>query len=247
MTQLMFTPIDIFTTTPSRNERPYAGWTGLGFSVHSKNQYHLNSLELTVGIMGPAALAENTQDSVHALRDLPKAQGWENQLRNEVTLNLHYTHKHQWFEKKFAGELIELESYYQYGGDFGNMIISGHVGAYGRIGYNLPADFSAPRLHVTGYSQQLFGENRKSLGKVSVFGFFGFEGRLVLHDIFLDGNVFRSSLSVDRIPTVVDASFGLGTRLDNWTLSFTQTYRSAEYREQDKGQVFGSLALSRAF
>jgi hypothetical protein len=52
LTQLMFTPEDIATSTLIPDDRPYAGWLGLGFSLHAKTDSLLHSLELSVGVVG---------------------------------------------------------------------------------------------------------------------------------------------------------------------------------------------------
>gem|GEM_PF-3516538 len=71
---------------------------GVGFSLHAKSSTDLLSLELSLGIAGPASLAENTQDTTHGLRKIDKASGWDNQLDNEPTLNLSFRHNHRLFE-----------------------------------------------------------------------------------------------------------------------------------------------------
>src|SRR5690606_41716247 len=52
LTQLMFTPDDAASFTQPPGERRYAGWLGLGFSLHVKDDRILNSVEFTVGPTG---------------------------------------------------------------------------------------------------------------------------------------------------------------------------------------------------
>ena len=45
------------------------GWD-CGFSVHARDHRTLNSVEISLGTVGPHAFAEDTQDYIHDIRDL---------------------------------------------------------------------------------------------------------------------------------------------------------------------------------
>ena len=70
------------------------------------------------------------------------------------------------------------------------------------------------------------------------------EGRYVAHSIFLDGNTFRNSHSVDREPWVGDVQVGLVLTWGEVRLSFTNIFRSDEFAEQKTSTEFGSISLS---
>jgi hypothetical protein len=61
------------------------------------------------------------------------------------------------------------------------------------------------------------------------YGFVGLDHRLVAHNIFLDGTVFRDSPSVQRRPHVYDLSVGFSLRIDAFRLSLTRVRRSEEF------------------
>jgi len=247
LTQLMFTPQDIFSEELVPDQRPYAGWLGAGFSLHVKSESVLNSAEMSLGIAGPSALAENAQDFIHDLRDLEKANGWDNQIPNEFTVNFHFVQKRKLYDQDLIEGLLSLESFTQWGFDLGNLRTSAHLGGQVRLGYQLPVDFSSPRLDVTAYSHQVFGEDSSNAGKLSIFAFAGVEVEVVAHDLFLDGASFSSGPSVDRTPLIGEVSFGGGVRYDRITVSYAHTYRSAQFESQDDDQFFGSLAVSVSF
>ena len=78
----------------------------------------------------------------------------------------------------------------------------------------------------------------------------GREARAVAHNIFLDGNVFRSSPSVDRQEFVYDLKAGFSVRIASARLSLTQIWRSEEFTTPARGcgsQRFQSLNLSWQF
>ena len=82
------------------------------------------------------------------------------------------------------------------------------------------------------------------------FGFWvqgGVNGRAVAHDIFLDGNTFRDSHSVDKEYWVGEAELGGGVRWGRLKLSYTHTLRTEQWRGQGDVQYIGSVALSYAF
>ena len=70
------------------------------------------------------------------------------------------------------------------------------------------------------------------------------EGRYVAHSIFLDGNTFRDSHSVDREPLVGDLQAGLVLTWKDVRLSFTNIFRTDEFEGQSSPTEFGSISLS---
>lgn len=76
--QLMFTPTDNEEKELIEDDRPYAGYLYLGFAYHPRDEEQLDAIEVNVGMVGPASLAEDTQDFIHELRSIDKFQGWDN-------------------------------------------------------------------------------------------------------------------------------------------------------------------------
>lgn len=247
LTQLMFTPGDISIPTLIENDRPYAGWLGAGFSLHAKNDEELHSLELSLGVIGEASLAENAQDTIHDFREIAKAQGWDHQLATEPTVNLHYRRTRRHFEFSTVNDLVEFDSFYRWGFDLGNAWTNLQVGHWVRFGYNLPTEFSDPTLSNTSYTHQLFAERQERINPLSVFVTMGVEGRAVARDIFLDGNTFTDSHSVDKRPFVAEATAAFGVRYKRASLTYAHSFRTKEYHGQEDPQFFGSLSVGLSF
>lgn len=72
--QQIFTPQDIQRRDLIDDDRPYAGWLYLGAAFHNKNYRRLDTLELQIGVIGPASLAEEAQNLVHEVRDIATAK-----------------------------------------------------------------------------------------------------------------------------------------------------------------------------
>ena len=77
--------------------------------------------------------------------------------------------------------------------------------------------------------------------------FIGAEGRGVARDLFLDGNTFRDSAHVERIPLVGDFQAGFSMSLHEWRMTYTFVWRTDEFTTQQSRQDFGSLSFSRRF
>ncbi len=248
ITQLMFTPEDPDAPNSPPGERPYAGWLGLGFSLHAKNDHALNSAELSIGTVGPNAYAEETQDFVHDLRGLDRFNGWDSQIPNEATLNLFFSQKRRLtFLESEWGEFA-VDGFGEWGFGLGNFRTDLYLGALTRFGWNLPVDFSDPRLSPTAYSHQPFKTDRRESGPWSLFGLLGLRGSAVAHEISLDGPVFRNfDTGATRKPLIGGLFAGFGIRYRDLKLVYMQTYRSRRFKEQSSGREFGSISLTYRF
>jgi len=96
--QAIFTPEDIEATALIEDDRPYASWlylnTGIGHVYRDRgDRDRLNMLLLTIGIVGPSSLGEETQEAVHSVFDNTDPQGWDNQLEDELGLNFTFLNK----------------------------------------------------------------------------------------------------------------------------------------------------------
>jgi hypothetical protein len=77
--------------------------------------------------------------------------------------------------------------------------------------------------------------------------FAGLEGRAVLYNIFLDGNTFTDSHSVDKETWVGDVQAGVVVQWNRFRITYTQIFRTKEFEGQDDGDLYGSVSLSYRF
>lgn len=246
ITQLMFTPENPLSLTAPEGERPYAGWLGAEYSLHVKEQNYVNSLTLSLGTTGESSLAQPAQNWVHRnISNSPIFQGWDSQIPSELTVNLHFDHK-----QRFRGLLnftrgkLEIDGYYEGGIAAGNFRSDAYLGGLARIGYRLPSSFATPRVQLGSYSHQLFSDAKDYGKKFSAFAFAGVRGTAVLHDITLDGPVFRDFDSgVESEALVGEILYGVGIKYRKAELIFSQTLRSDEFTGQTENQEFGSFML----
>jgi lipid A 3-O-deacylase len=249
ITQLMYTPEDSVPTAPILNQRPYAGVLLAGFSLHAMDESVLNTVSLNLGMVGPHAYAEETQDFIHSLRDIEKFNGWKNQVPDEFLVNIRLTQKRRLSLIDYANGIFAIDGFSETALALGNFRTEAIVGGLIRIGFNLPVEFSDPRLSPDAYSHKLFQSDRVQNSFWSLYTIFGVRGSAVGHDVTLDGPVFRGGFDtgVDREPFVAEAYAGFGVRLSDWELSYVHTYRSREFDHQHGNPSFGSIAIRKSF
>jgi len=237
--QSMFTPSDITQPQLQRDDRPYAGWLYAGTGILWDTGYHMDNLNIMLGMVGPASGAEHTQKFVHSVVDAQKPLGWTHQLRNEPGIVLTYERKwHGLYE--FSPFGLGADIIPSIGGSVGNIYTYASAGAVLRIGYDLPSDYGPP-LMQPNLSGSDFFIPEKGLGW---YLFAGADGRAVGRNIFLDGNTWKDSHSVDKHVLVGGLQAGVAITLDLVRISYTHNFRSKEFEGQRHPNNFGVVTLS---
>lgn len=245
-TQLMFTPDDKMSFDQPEGERRYAGWLGIGVSLHARDQHVLNSLEFTLGTTGPNSLAEKSQNALHGVINSDEFNGWDNQIPNEVTADVSFTQKH-YVDVASSGD-FSTDGIMEWGLRLGTFRTMAHLGASFRGGYNLSPDFSDLRLSETAYSHPGSLNNRVNVSDWSAYFVGGALVRGIAHDATLDGPLFRDfDTGNTREPLVAEGFFGFGVSYRDIELSYVRTWRTAEYEEQDGISGFGTVGLRFQF
>lgn len=243
--QNMFTPPDISLNPPPGDQRPYAGFLYGSIGMVTLTDNHSDEIELTLGIVGPASLAENTQKFVHRhVTDSPMPKGWGHQLNNEPGLMLGWQRSYLEAESGGIGPLFwSLTPHY--GLTLGNIYTFANAGFSIRISpegskwQDKPARIR-PALPGSGF----FEIPEK---KWSWYLFGGVDGRVVARNIFLDGNSFTDSHSVDKNLFVADSNAGIALTYDQVRISYTVIHRTKEFADQSDSTVFGALSVGYRF
>lgn len=241
--QNMYTPEDRLPTTLITDDRPYAGWLYGGMSIHTvtdhgKGRMDQESVEVNLGVVGPWSFAEEAQDFVHEVRNIDTFRGWDNQLKNEPGLMVQYERRWRFFDPIKIGPTA-FDAIPHAGASIGNVLTQANVGGSMRWGWNLPRNFGPPSL-IQGVSSL----DRTPQDSISLYTFMTLQGRYVAHNIFLDGNTFRDSHSVDKENWVGDASLGVAVLVGRYKIAYTNAFRSKEFEGQNKYSRFGSVSVS---
>ncbi len=227
--QELYTPDAISRPTPILDDRPYAAWLYGGATITSANATLARSLDLRIGIVGPAAQGEAVQTWWHRREHIRLPRGWRYQLANEPGVRA--TLDQRWRPlgyRRFANVVPDAHV------TLGNVLTEAGAGATITFGARLPNDFgpgapSGPEARVRGVRTYVFARG---------------EGRAIARDLFLDGNTFAKSQRVHRMPFVAEAQLGCGARLGAIGVRYTFSYTSQQFRERHDDQQYGSVAVS---
>ena len=246
--QNIYTPEDIESEEIVEDDRPYAGISYISVGFHSRLDRQMDTVEVSLGLVGPDSYAEQCQKAVHQVFDDIEPKGWHNQLKNEPVLELVYEHKKK-IIKRETGSGFGHDLIFNTGGGLGNALIYYNLGLAWRLGWNIPGDFGFFPIRTASSFNGAFDDSdaRFSKEKIGAQVFFSAEGRAVLHNIFLDGNTFTDSHSVDKKPVVGDFMTGINLSKGRAQLSFAYVFRSKEYETQRKAQKFGSINFSVSY
>ena len=243
--QNLYTPKDITQIVQDPRDHPWAGFLygAAGLATITKN--HVDEAEVTLGVVGPAALGEETQKFIHKyISDSPTPMGWDNQLKNEPGLILAW--QRRW------PTLIGTEALgFRAGAEPHFGVTLGNIYTYANAGLSFRLSPFAGRWQddpirvrpaMPGTGAFLVPEDT-----FTWYLFGGVEGRAVARNIFLDGNTFADSYSVDKNPFVADVNAGLAVTYSKVRMSYAVIYRTHEFRTQDGGNVFGTVSLGFRF
>jgi lipid A 3-O-deacylase len=253
--QSMFTPEDLSRRDLIVDDRPYAGWlygtAGLVIGPEGKKEKsstgfdRLESIELTLGVVGPASQADDTQKFIHTSIDAPYPHGWHNQLRNEPGIVLSYEHKLRWDAAPalpWTGWL-EADAMPSAGFALGNIHTYANAGITFRLGSNLASDFGPPRIRPSIAGSEYYAPDANEIANGYLFLSLG--GRAVARNIFLDGNTFSDSHHVDKKVLVGDIQFGLVLSLfGKARVAVSHIIRSREFDGQDTHNQFSAISVT---
>lgn len=248
VTQLIFTPADFRAYDQPEGERRYAGWLAMGFSLHAQVENVLNSMEFTLGTIGPNSFAKDAQDAIHEMRNTYKFNGWNEQIPNEITADVSFIQKRRMDINSMDCRSFSMDGILEWGQRLGTFRTATHLGAMLRGGFHLAPDFSDLRLSETAYAHRNARVDGSTSSDWSAYFLGGTVIRGVAHDATLDGPLFRDfETGNTREPFVAEAFFGIGLAYRGMELSYVHTWRSKEYEEQDGISEFGSVGLRFRF
>jgi hypothetical protein len=245
--QSIFTPEDIQSVPAPPGEHPYAGWLYVQIMIGveddpspGRSSRYLDTYELEFGMVGPSALGEQSQRGIHRILNAPDPQGWDSQLNDEFAFAVSFDRR--WRATRLFIDVpggLEFDLTPSAGASLGTLRTEARLGATARIGWRIDNDYGPPRVRPS-----LAGVEHFRGGPLAWSLFAGVQGRAVAHNLFLDGNTFEDSASVDRSPYVTDFQTGFTVSAGDWRLAYTFVWRTEEFETQPTRQDFGALALS---
>jgi hypothetical protein len=234
--QRMYTPTNKAAVHPDPLDRPYAGWLYLLADLTTRSDNVIDHMTFSIGVIGPASLARQTQSAVHHVLGTDRANGWDSQLGTEPALMAAF--ERTW-PKVLAANDGRWDVALRAGATLGNVLTYANAGIVARWGRNLPNDI--PVNHIS------IGPPRDGYRGAALSGWYawlGLDGRAVARNVFLDGNTWKDSPGVDRKPFGYDVQLGMAAAWRSGRLGFTFVRRSPEFTAQKKADRFGQLTVS---
>jgi len=248
--QNIYTPEDKERSDVILDDRPYAGIIYLGLGLHSKNERQMDTLEFDLGIVGRHSYAEDCQQEIHKWIDSGYPKGWSHQLHDEPVLNVYFERKWRALQTGNSGGL-GFDGIPHMGIAVGNAYTGINMGGQVRFGWNIPNDFGTYLIRPgSDSSAPVNDSDPRFFSPFHRFGihlFFAVDGNAVARNIFLDGNTFRDSHSVDKKPFVVDLIGGIGMIIHRFKITYSYVYRTKEFETQKEEQQFGAISISFTF
>jgi lipid A 3-O-deacylase len=235
LAQQLYTPADYRARTTVLKERPYAGWLFGRWAIHANDSQRSQTIAIDLGVVGPAARGESSQNFFHALEGYPRFQGWNNQLRNELGLQA----SAEWRALLARSPNSRLIGHYGVG--VGNIETYLNTGLQWKFGSRLSDSQPIPSSLRPASPVRA---NALTQSARSLQWFVGIDARAVGHNIFLDGNTRSASHSVTRKPIVADLSAGVAWSWGWADLAYTYSLRTREYEGQSYNHVFGGVSIS---
>lgn len=241
--QKMFTPRDLTANPPSPNDRPYAGWLYGRLSVLTVEPRHVDRMALDVGVVGPWSLAEDTQKFVH--RIVPGSthpEGWSHQIENEPGIVISGERAWRQERPRRIGP-FDVDLTPHLAGSLGNVLTFSGAGATVRIGQNMAPPVGALLVRpLTAIPYQ------DAVGTgFSWYAYASAEARLIARNIFLDGNTFRDSANVEKIPAVGTVQIGLTVQWDRASVTAAYNMTTPEFTKQQGIAGYGSIRVAVTF
>jgi len=244
--QVMLVPNDLSRTLPDKHDWPYSGSLVIAHSLYSAQPAEKWALqaELTAGVIGPIALARETQTLVHSLIRYTKPKGWAVQMPTDVLLNLSVQGEKLFWQ---PGKALELMGGAQV--QVGTMLDGASLHVLIRAGHMEP--------YFNGYLQQFASARNTGHRRLQYYFFLRPAVQWWNFNALLEGGLFRGksgyyagtdsrgeSPSLRRIAATVDV--GLVLVLGNFGLSFTQREMSPLIHSVSD-QTIGNISLTLAW
>lgn len=240
ITQEMYTPRIKQAPVPGVADYPYAGYLYLSLGILNRNANTEERIQLNLGVVGPAALAQTAQDAIHVVFGLGgRLPGWETQISNEPIFNLHYQITKKFYI--FNTQYISADILPSISASLGNAHIDAGVFARVRLGYNLDTDFGVTKINHSIDSAPPHSD------KFSIYAFAGAGGKFVIKNIFISGNTFERGTGLDLQRFTYELEGGVAMAIKGFRISYTVSHRGKEFKNQAGAMNFASIALQIAF
>lgn len=210
--QAMYTPAYLGTTAPQPYDWPYAAALSATLSSVVYGERTRQSLGLSLGVIGPAALGEPVQNAVHQIINNPPPLGWGLQVRAQPVLEFNWSGMMATPISPGRTDLVSRALV-----QLGNPVTQAGVGAIVRAGA-LPQGPEWP------------GEMALSRRPQGLHVYAGAQVRGVARNILIDGATYGYDSLIQHRPWVAEAIGGASWAFDKaWSVDYSLSVRTVEF------------------
>ena len=236
--QAMFTPADIDTKELIEDDRPYAGLLLWRAATHHFDHNVSQRYDLTLGVVGPTSGAEHVQNAIHQLIGVSQAEGWDNQIGNELVFALS-TEQLKRMHKGKLSEKLEYDWILAGRADAGTLHSELGIGLGFRFGRNLESSFAGAGIMPTRNPNPMTWSLKREW-----HGFINLYGSYVFNDITIDGNTFKDSHAVTLIHEQLFIVMGFSYSEEKWGTTFSIQDGSDTFEEKAENGLFASFTYN---
>jgi len=232
---------EIYTPEAKRQndiDRPTAARLLGSFARHDRAPGMFRTLELDLGVTGPAALGRQAQELIHRIVPAPH-EDWSLQRGNRLDAQAAWVQTQALESVRGAGWHANLH----YGAVIGNQIAFAHGGLELRWGHGAPGELSTPVLRFAATPPFTLAAGERD----GWSSFAGVNVRVVARNQLLDRSGLDPAVTPERRDVVYRAAVGL-TWVTRWSsLAFALVQDSREFYGQRRPHGFGSITLELPF
>jgi lipid A 3-O-deacylase len=207
--QVMQTPEDIEIVTPPLDDLPYAGLLFYNNSYLAIQEKYADKVSVTLGVVGPLSGAEDTQKNVHDAIGVDKPEGWDTQLDNELVFQ--FSRARVW--RSWVSGSDNFDLLLGVDGNLGTLQSSAGTSLMLRYGRGLQQS----------YASSLFASSKTANPVALNKGWFIFVGaspRYIFNSVFLDGNTYEDSRSIEYDHSLLAITAGFAYSWNKFALTY---------------------------
>ncbi|MHC4551557.1 MAG: lipid A deacylase LpxR family protein, partial [Planctomycetota bacterium] len=232
--QNIYTPnyIDRPSMRPEKDRR-YAGWLYTGLFAQRATADVLDHFEINLGVIGPSSHAQETQENVHRWLGGAQPIGWEDQMDDEMAADFVFMRQQRILDGPLAPtEMADVIA--EYGFTAGSVHRHAQAGVVIRYGLGLGKTFVPGRLELPSGVSALREEPKAATylyGRATV--------KAIEHNRFLTG--------LKEEPVMGEFQIGAVYKRGRFEMSYSQTFFTQEFEEQQGVDSIGALTFSLLF
>jgi len=237
----MFSPYKAIVIDPSKHDRPFAAHFFIDFTI--RNVYKNNQIFKfggQFGVIGKNAYGRELQNFIHDLYDFKRAEGWEYQIKDALSINL---------EANYSKHLLADESnHYDFNAvanaRIGTVYTDASAGFYSRIGFLSLQKIANSIAFGTNVNNENTNYNREAES------FFYIKPMLhyILYDATLEGSFLNAGSPVTKKPKSVrfELEIGLKFTANRFNFGYMINYQSnkTENLRFSNGYTFGRISIN---